>query len=78
MTTWDIYHLTIGAAFRRKRSELAVGLTYSYGKPQKSFLQLANFANIGEDNLFGESQFTTAEYDAFSIIIGYTYFFDLK
>ena len=78
MTTWDIYHFTIGASFRRKRSELAVGLTYSYGKPQKSFLQLANFANIGEGDLLGDSRFTTAEYDAFSILIGYTYFFDMK
>jgi len=78
MTTWDLYHLTVGATFRRKRSELAVGLTYSYGKPQKSFLQLANFTEIGEGNLLGQPQFTNAEYDAFSIIIGYTYFFDMK
>jgi hypothetical protein len=78
ITTWDIYHLTLGVALRRKLSELAVGLTYSFGRPQKNFLQLANFANIGEENLLGEPQYTTAEYDAFSVVIGYTYFFDIR
>jgi hypothetical protein len=78
ITTWDIYHFTLGVAFRRKLSELAVGLTYSFGRPQKNFLQLANFEAIEEGDLLGNPNYTTAEYNAFSIIIGYTYFFDIR
>jgi hypothetical protein len=76
LTNWDIYHFTVGGAFRRKRSELALGLTYSFGKPQEDFIQFANFSNIKEGNLFGQNKRTTANYDAFSVIVGYTYFFD--
>jgi len=78
LTNWDIYHFTVGTAFRRKRSELALGFTYSFGKPQDDFIQFANLSKITEGNLFGNSKRTTANYDAFSIIVGYTYFFNKK
>ncbi|OQY55694.1 MAG: hypothetical protein B6247_06875 [Candidatus Parabeggiatoa sp. nov. 2] len=78
MANWDIFHLTTGATFRRKRSELAVGFTYSFGKQQENFMQLANFADIRDDNLLGETGITSADYNAFSVIVGYTYFFDRK
>jgi hypothetical protein len=74
---WDIYHLTAGATFRRKRSELAIGMTYSFGT-QNSFKQLANFAQIQERDLIGTTQNTSAQYNALSLIVGYTYFFDIK
>jgi len=74
IANWDIYHLTIGATYRRKRSELAVGFTYSFGS-QDNFLQFANFADVGNGSILGESKFTTADYNAFSLIVGYTYFF---
>lgn len=77
LTSWDIFHLTMGTTFRRKLSELAVGLTYSFGQ-QENFGQLANFANIGNGVLLGDTKGTTANYDAFSLIVGYTYFFDMK
>lgn len=78
ISNWDIFHLTGGATFRRERSELAIGLTYSFGKRQDNFKQLANFDEIGADNLLGDSRITAADYNAFSLIVGYTYFFDRK
>jgi len=78
LTNWDIYHFTVGGAFRRKRSELALGFTYSFGRPQEDFIQFANFSKITEGNLFGDNKRTAANYDAFSVIVGYTYFFDIK
>ena len=77
ITQWDIYHLTLGATFRRERSELAVGFTYSFGQ-QDNFRQLANFAKIGNGVLLGETETTTADYDALTLIVGYTYFFEIK
>ncbi len=77
ISNWDIYHLSIGATFRRKQSELAVGFTYSFGS-QDDFLQFANFADVGNDSLLGDSNFTSADYNAFSLVIGYTYFFDIN
>ena len=77
LTNWDIFHVTIGATFRRKLSELAVGFTYSFGQ-QDNFEQLANFAEIGNSILLGDTKDTTVTYDNFSLIVGYTYFFDMK
>ncbi len=77
ISSWDIYHLSLGATFRRKRSELAIGFTYSFGS-QEDFLQFANFADVGNDSLLGAQNFTNADYNAFSVVIGYTYFFDMK
>ena len=78
ITNWDIYHITAGATFERKRSELAVGLTYSIGSSKKNFMQFANFANVGDGSLLGEPQDTTTDYDALSLIVGYTYFFSKR
>lgn len=78
ITTWDIYHFTIGTMFKRKRSELAVGFTYSIGRPQDNFLQFANFGNIASGSLSGETQYTSADYHAFTLIVGYTYFFSKR
>ena len=78
ITTWDIYHITMGAMFKREQSELAVGFTYSIGRPQNNFMQFAHFGNIGNGSLLGESQYTSAEYNAFTLIVGYTYFFDKR
>ncbi len=76
---WDIYHTTLGMTHKGKASELALGLTYSFGKqdllerpinlnPQSTNRSSANF-------LFPNSGNTSARYNAFGVIVGYTYFF---
>jgi len=80
ISDWDIYHVTLGTTYKRKRSELAIGLTYSFGN-QDNFTQLDNLSGrlIDPDNdilLSGEPRKTTANYTNLSLIIGYTYFFD--
>ncbi|MDM8560141.1 hypothetical protein [Candidatus Parabeggiatoa sp. HSG14] len=74
-TNWDLFHITAGATFRKKRSELAVGFTYSYGN-HDNFMQLANFSQIEKNNLLGDTMNTAANYNALTIVVGYTYFFD--
>ncbi|MCK5720538.1 MAG: hypothetical protein KAH84_11425 [Thiomargarita sp.] len=76
--TWDVYHITSGVAFKRKRSELAIGFNYGIGRPQTNFKQVTNFEEIGNNILLGEEHYTDANYNVFSLIIGYTYFFSNK
>jgi len=77
IANWDIYHLTVGTITRRKHSELAVGLTYSFGE-QEQFKQFANFGNPNPEQLVGDNLETTAKFRAVSLLIGYTYFFDIN
>ncbi len=77
ISNWDIYHTTIGVTHKGKSSELAMGLTYSFGS-QDNYQQLANLNpdDRTEDSfLFAENKKTSADYSSFGIIIGYTYFF---
>lgn len=74
VSSWDIYHATVGGTYRRENSELGVGLVYSFAR-QDNFTQPVNFANPSVDNAFlGTPGSTSVDYDAVSIIFGYTYF----
>lgn len=82
INNWDIYHLTLGVIKKREESELAVGLSYSYGY-QHDFEQVSNIRpeNFSPETSFnykflGDTHLTTADYDALSLLIGYTYFFE--
>ncbi|MCK5877358.1 MAG: hypothetical protein KAG43_06970, partial [Candidatus Marithrix sp.] len=68
---------TIGIVRKKKDSESAIGLVYSYGH-QSDFKQLANLdtsTRIKDDFLLAGENQTTADYGALSLIVGYTYFF---
>lgn len=77
---WDIYHITAGMTHKSKESELALGLTYSFGN-QDEFPILANldvedYEHKTENNLIPTiPKNTSANYHAFGVIVGYTYFF---
>ena len=74
ISNWDIYHATVGATYRRENSELGVGLVYSFGDTD-DYSQAVNFDDASLDNgLFGRSQQTSVDYEAVSLIVGYTYF----
>ncbi|MBE9563117.1 MAG: hypothetical protein IMF12_09685, partial [Proteobacteria bacterium] len=78
INNWDIYHTTIGIVSKKKDSESAIGLVYSYGG-QSDFKQLANLNTFerlqGQDFILASENQTSADYSALSLIIGYTYFF---
>ncbi len=76
---WDVYHLTVGFTRQSKTSELALGFTYSFGS-QDDFERLAyiNPADRrGDDYILAmnDEGKASADYRAFGIIVGYTYFF---
>jgi len=75
----DIYHITLGMTHKGKESELALGLTYSFGKQDQLERPInLNPLSTNRDSasfLFPNSGETSARYSAFGIIVGYTYFF---
>ncbi len=75
ISTWDIYHATIGAIYKRERSSFGLGVTYSWGSTDK-YAQLANFATASEQTLLlGTGERTDADYNAVSMMLGYSYNF---
>ncbi|MCP4107213.1 MAG: hypothetical protein GY749_17005 [Desulfobacteraceae bacterium] len=77
MNKWDIYHTTIGLTRKGESSELAVGLTYSFGS-QDNYQQLSNLNpddRTDDSFLLAEDKKTSADYTSLGVIVGYTYFF---
>jgi len=78
INNWDIYHTTFGIARTSKASELAVGITYSFGSGD-NFERLAQINPIDRkegDFLLADSDGkAAADYRALGLIVGYTYFF---
>lgn len=78
ISDWDIYHVTLGAAYWGEGSETSVGITYSFGEGDK-FNRPANLSGemIREGDLIimGEPNKTSVDYNAWSFILGYTHYF---
>ncbi|MDM8560970.1 hypothetical protein [Candidatus Parabeggiatoa sp. HSG14] len=85
INNWDIYHATLGITRKGESSEIALGLTYSFGH-QGSFKQLANLnpaeriSNNPDSPEFGNfilapEKETSVDYRALGVIIGYTHYF---
>jgi hypothetical protein len=75
VSTWDIYHFTMGATFTRKRSTLSLGLLVSTGS-DKEKSQGGNLSQPDEGNfLQGKTTITEASYSSFGFLFGYTFSF---
>lgn len=73
-TSWDLYHLTLGATIKNEKSDLSVGINYGFGT-DRNFTQPVNFSNANEYNyLLGESVPVNAQFSSIGLIIGYTYY----
>jgi len=76
---WDIYHVTLGGTYWSEGSETSVGFTYSFGDGD-NFSRPANLSGEmveeGVPIIMGEPGKTSADYDAWGFIIGYTHYFD--
>ncbi|NMC64386.1 MAG: hypothetical protein GYA55_14575 [SAR324 cluster bacterium] len=75
ISKWDLYHVTTGAIYKHERSELGLGITYSWGSSD-DYKQLANFGNANEQSLLlGTTEQTSADYSSIGLMIGYSYIF---
>lgn len=75
ISTWDIYHVTLGGIYKRERSSFGLGVTYSWGSTD-DYSQLANFSTASEKTLLlGTREKTDADYNAISLMLGYSYNF---
>jgi hypothetical protein len=73
-TSWDLYHLTIGATVGRAKSDLSVGFNYGFGS-DNNFMQSVNFSNASEANfLLGDTAPVVANFRSLGLLFGYTYY----
>ena len=78
----DLWHFSAGLSWRRKHSLMSIGFNYTYGHADKGFRQLINFTEplvTKEWFLFGNrTEDAFLNIHAFTLMIGYTYYFALK
>ncbi|MDC0231198.1 hypothetical protein OAK19_04465 [Aureispira] len=78
----DLWHFSAGLSWRRKHSLMSIGFKYTYGYSYKGFRQLINFTEPLVNNdwfLFGKrTDEAFLNIHAFTLMIGYTYYFALK
>jgi len=75
----NLYHISLGAILKNKKSDIHIGLSYTFGT-NKSFQPYNNMANPSDNiNNLGavadQQQSATYKYDGYSILLGYTYHF---
>ncbi len=73
----NLYHFNVGLIKKNKRSDLHVGITFTYGV-NTAFQPLANIANpLDNTNAFGAipdyKQSATYSYNSYALVLGYTY-----
>ena len=73
----NLYHINVGMIKKNKKSDLHLGVTYTFGT-NNNFQPLANIANpLDNTNALGAipnyKQTATYRYDSYSLVLGYTY-----
>lgn len=72
-TYWDLKHITLGAVYKKEKSDLSVGLTHGFGKTTGP--QYTNLATPYEANaLEGDIETTDIKYNTYALLLGYTYY----
>jgi hypothetical protein len=73
VSSWDIYHYTLGSTFIAGRSKLTLGVLYSHGVDKNS-QQDGILDNPEEVNLLrGQTIITKAAYNSIGLLLGYTF-----
>lgn len=76
LSSWDLYHFTLGGIYKRERSDVSFGIEYSFGDTDNR-TQAVNFAGASEETLLlGEPGPAGVDYFSVALILGYTYHFD--
>lgn len=71
ISTWNNYHMQIGANFKKRKFNLRTGLLLGYGSSDK-ILQPVNYDNPNENNLlFGDTHYTKATHFSLGVIFSY-------
>ena len=74
---WDLDHVIAGGTYRLESSQLAVGVQYSWGgAPTGQFIDASGDRSLGSPLLFADGGTADGDYDALTVIVGYTYFFE--
>lgn len=74
-SNWNIWHLQLGANFKRRKFNLRPGLLLSYGRTG-NYLQPINFDDPDESNLLlGDSHLTPASHFSVGLMLSYIYNF---
>jgi hypothetical protein len=72
ISSWDVYHVVLGATLKQERRDLSIGITYSWAN-DGNIRQFANFDQPTENTfLLGQKLTTTASYYSFGVLLGYT------
>jgi hypothetical protein len=72
ISTWDIYHFTLGTTMTNNRNKISLGIMYSKGI-DNARVQDGNLQNPGEGNfLQGSTIITKASYSSIGLLLGYT------
>ncbi|TRZ45741.1 hypothetical protein [Robertkochia solimangrovi] len=75
ISSWDLYHFSLGATFTRTNSSLSLGILYSTGTTG-DYEQSGNLSNPTEGDLLkGATTITQADYNSFGFLLGYTFYF---
>jgi len=70
-STWDIYHLSGGTTFYVGKSEITLGLAYSFGS--KKIEQLINLTPSGSNNSVGIKSDTELKSNRIKILFGFNF-----
>jgi hypothetical protein len=72
LTSWDIYHLTLGGSLTKGRNNITMGILLGHGQ-DKTRIQEGNLDNPSESNfLLGKTTITKAQYTSVGVLLGYT------
>jgi hypothetical protein len=73
-TFWNLQHYAIGIIYKKKKSDVSIGFTYSTGKGDMNpFVVMSD--PYEENFLQGDSYVTNAKYNSIAFSIGYTLYF---
>ncbi|MFC2106786.1 OmpP1/FadL family transporter [Bacteroidota bacterium] len=74
--TWNLYHITLGASWKKEKSKITAGFEYTYGR-QKNIQQIVNFTNPTiENGTLGELNNNMTGIDhGIALVLGYTFYF---
>ena len=77
-TDWDLYHGTLGMKYKKKKSDLSIGIGYTWSFAFSPQEQLVNLSEPSEEyNLAGDTyeKYANVDFKSVSLILGYTYYF---
>jgi hypothetical protein len=73
LTSWDLYHLNLGASFKAFEIDWTLGLGYAWGSDDTRFAFEFADGDGGEGAAGPDGPKTAVEYDRLKVIIGFAF-----